>query len=289
MVKLSNKETWLLISVLERVKNVFSRLQLVIKESFENRRQIHTLAKKELQKKYKGSLLGISWAFFKPLLFISIYWFAISFGFRTGGDLGEIPFIAWLATGIAPWFFISDTLVYGANSIRSTSYLVTKMKFPLSIIPIYRIVSMWYVHIMFLVIVFIITILSGVMPTLYLIQLPYFILCSLLFMVVLTWITSTLVVISKDFEQFIRSISTVMFWLVPVLWNIDLMSEPLKKIISLNPMVYLISGYRQTFLGEGWFWENTSYTIYFWVVLALLAWFGSYIHTKLRSQFADIL
>lgn len=268
---------------------MFSSLLFVIKEHFSNLRQVHILAKKEMQKNYKGSLLGLSWAFVRPTLYILIFWFAIQFGLRNGNTDSEIPFIAWLAAGISPWFFISDTLTFAGNAIRGQSYLVTKMKFPISIISTFRVISQWYIHIMFLMIVSLFVILSGIKPSLYWLQIPYFVICTLLFMVVVSWITSTLVVISRDFEQLLRAVASILFWLVPAIWNIHSMPVVAQKIISLNPMVYLIEGYRQTFLGQNWFYEHLGYTVYFWVVLIAIAGLGSYLHVKLRPQFADIL
>jgi ABC-type polysaccharide/polyol phosphate export permease len=261
----------------------------VLFEHLSNLSQIHFLAAKEMKKTYKGSMLGVGWAFIRPTLYIFIFWFAIHFGIRSAASDTDVPFIAWLAAGISPWFFISDTLTFGGNSIRNQSYLVTKMKFPISIIPTFRILSQWYIHVSFLIVIVCFVASAGVNPFENWYMYPYIILCSLAFMTVLTLITSTFVVISRDFEQFLKAFASILFWLVPAIWKMDGLPKIAQFVISLNPMVYLIELYRGEILGTAWFTTHYAYTLYFWVCVTGLGLAGAFIHMKLRSQFADIL
>ena len=66
--------------------------------------------------------------------------------------------------------------------------------------------------------------------------------------------------------QAVKSLITLLFWLTPILWSADKLGSPLKQIILANPIVYIITGYRNTFVNQRWFFQDWQYTIYFWAV-----------------------
>lgn len=70
-----------------------------------------------------------------------MYWFAFSIGLRAGKPVNGYPFFLWLIAGLVPWFYMGDMITGGTNCIRRYSYLVTKMKFPVSTIPTFVSIS----------------------------------------------------------------------------------------------------------------------------------------------------
>src|SRR5690554_4101857 len=126
---------------------------IIIKENFTNTGRTVEMSLKELGKRYSGAALGAFWALVKPLLFIGVYWFAVSVGIRGGTDINEHPYILYLVAGIIPWFFISETLVYAGRSLRTNKHLVTKMVYPVSTIPTFSVLSQLYVHLVMTLIV----------------------------------------------------------------------------------------------------------------------------------------
>ena len=149
-------------------------LKRIIKEHIEYRHQILKLAKADLSKTYRGAALGWSWAVIKPTVTIFVYWFAFTIGLRMGKSVGEYPFFLWLIAGVIPWFYMSEMITGGADSIRKYSYLVTKMKFPISTIPTFVSISKIIVHLLLVVIVIVIFMLFGFKPDIYLLQLPFY-------------------------------------------------------------------------------------------------------------------
>ena len=61
------------------------------------------------------------------------------------------------------------------------------------------------------------------------------------------------------------------------------------KLLKLNPLVYIVDGYRDCYINGVWFWEHGLYTLYFWVVTILLGLFSSRVFKKLRVHFSDVL
>jgi len=271
--------------MLEFIKNPFS----IIKENLMESGRTIEMSIKDLQKKYSGAAFGLLWSLFKPMLFIFVYWFAIDIGIRGGSPIGNHPFILWLISGIVPWFFISEALTYGGTAIRQNKHLVTKMVYPVATIPTFRVLSLFYVHLTMTVVAMVIFAVSGYYPTIYYFQLIYYNAALFMFMMVLSWTTSALVVISRDFEHFLKSITQMIFWLTPIIWNLSNVKGPIKYIVMANPIYYFIKGYRDTFLGREWFYENLTYTGYFWAVMLILILVGAFIFNKLKNEFSDIL
>ena len=116
---------------------------------YKNRRLVAKLAKNDFKTRYAGSYLGIVWAFIQPVITILVYWFVFSVGFRSGtGNLG-FPFVLYLVAGIVPWFFFQDALIGGTNSLLEYNYLVKKVVFNISVLPVVKIISAMFVHAFF--------------------------------------------------------------------------------------------------------------------------------------------
>lgn len=261
---------------------------VVVKEHIENKSQIMEMAKKDLRKQYSGTALGILWPLIKNLIFVFAYWFTIKVGLKSEASVGA-PYIAWLSVGLVPWFFIRDTLVPAARSIRANRYLVTKVVFPKSIISTFKVFSGFISSFMFLGVVMLICFLYGIFPTIYWIQIIYYALAALAFMVAISLITSSLVVISRDIEFLINSFIVLIFWVTPILWSVNNLSGLIATIVKLNPFYYVIQGFREAMLGQVWFWESPALMLYYWLVTGVLFLIGIFVHGRLRNHFADVL
>lgn len=263
-------------------------LKTMIVENIKNIKQTILISKTDLVKFYKGAALGYSWAVIRPMVTILVYLFAFTF-IRTSSMVDGFPFFVWLIAGLTPWFFVNDGIVAGAMSIRQYRHFVTKMKFPISTIPTFVLLSKMYIQIMLIAAVIILFSCLGYFPDIYYLQLIYYIPTMYIFFLVLSWTLSSLSVISRDFENLVKAAIQAVLWLTPILWNINNVSSPtLKFILKLNPVNYFIQGYRDTFLYKHWFFES-KYTIYIWIVIFIVAFIGSHIYKKLHKDFADVL
>lgn len=193
----------------------------IIKDHILYRQQIFKLAKADLVKTYRGAALGWSWAIIKPAVTIFVYWFAFSIGLRAGKPVNGYPFFLWLISGLMSWFYMNDMLTQGTDSIRKYSYLVTKMKFPVSTIPTFVSISKLMIHLILLVITIIIFIAMGYPPDIYILQLPFFILLNFIFFTIFSLFSSLLSSMSKDFSNLVKSFITAIFWLSGILWNVN--------------------------------------------------------------------
>lgn len=262
----------------------------ILKEHLEYRQQIFKLAKADLVKTYRGAALGWSWAIIKPAVTIFVYWFAFSIGLRAGGDVSGYPFFLWLIAGLIPWFYINDMLTAGTDSIRKYSYLVTKMKFPVSTIPTFVSISKLSINIVLIAIMICIFWLFGFAPDLYYLQIIFYLGLTFILWTIWALFSSLLAAISKDFSNLVKSFVTAVFWLSGIIWNAEAITIPwLKKLLMLNPVTYLVGGFRNCFIDKIWFWEQPKRLLYFCIITLILLVCALWAYRKVRKEIPDVL
>lgn len=267
-----------------------STLTQIIKEHISYKNQIFKLAKADLVKTYRGAALGWMWAVIKPAVTIFVYWFAFSVGLRAGKDVNGFPYFLWIVAGVVPWFYISEMITGGTECIRRYSYLVTKMKFPVATIPTFINLSKFSIHAMLIFITIVIFRIFGYTPDIYLLQLPFYMLLTFIFLNFWGLFSSLLGVISKDYANLVRSFMTALFWLSGIMWNpSNVKNAVVKKILNLNPVTFLVNGYRNCFINKVWFWEQPKRLIYFGIIVLILLVLAIAIYKKLRKDIPDVL
>ena len=194
-----------------------------------------------------------------------------------------------MLAGLIPWFYISSSISSGTLSIYSKSSILTKMKFPTSIIPTYTVFTQLLNNIPVIFIMIIIYVLNGYKANIYYIQIPYYLLAATLLLIGISLITSALVMAVRDINRIVGTILRFMFYLTPILWTTINLPPIALKIIRLNPFIYIIEGFRNTFLYNKWFFQDAKFTIYYWLVTIVIIFIGVSIHMKFRNRFADLL
>lgn len=260
-----------------------------LKHIYQSRELLSTLIKNDFKKQYLGSYLGLVWAFIQPLTFIVVIWFVFEIGFRAGPTTGGVPFFLYLITGMIPWFFISNAFTSGANSIVNNSFLVKKVAFRVSILPLVEIGSALIIHLALVGFLIVAFLLYGYMPTIYWLQLPFYILASIVLLLGLSWLTSAVRVFIKDIGSFIAVLMQIGFWATPIFWSIDMIPQKYQWILKLNPAFYIVDGYRNTFIKGSWFWEHQNITMYYFTLTIVCLGVGALVFKRLRPHFGDVL
>lgn len=262
---------------------------------YESRKLITRLSVNDFKTKFAGSYLGIIWAFVQPVITILVYWFVFEKGFKPAAINNaagvEVPYVLWLIAGMVPWFFFSDALSGGTRALLDYSYLVKKVVFKIDILPIVKIISAVFVHLFFLAFAIFLYALYGYYPDFYTLQIIYYSFCMLVLVLGLTYLTSAVVVFFRDLNQVINIVLQVGVWVTPIMWNMDTMdiSPILKNVLKLNPLYYIVLGYRDALINKVAFWERPELTLYFWAFTILFLFLGTHVFKKLRMHFADVL
>lgn len=264
----------------------------VIKELYHSRNLIWKLAKNDFKTKFAGSYFGIIWAFVQPVVTVMVYFIVFQLGLRVSPSATGYPYICWLVSGIIPWFFFSDALPSASNCLLEYSYLVKKVVFRISILPIVKVISSLFVHLFFIVFTIVVFVCMGKLPAVQVIQVVYYMFGTICLVVCLSYLTSAIMPFFRDFGQIINVILSVGMWATPILWDkttIPNIPPILDNILKLNPLYYIVQGYRESFMNGIWFWEHPWMTLYFWAFVAVTGLVGFRIFKKLRVHFSDVL
>ena len=259
------------------------------REIWKNRKLIGKLAKNDFRTRYAGSYLGIIWAFVQPVVTVFVYWLVFGVGLKAGSDTG-VPFVLYLVCGIVPWFYFQEILVSGTNVLLEYSYLVKKVVFEIAVLPFVKAVSALFVHAFFVLIAVVIGILNGFFPSLHLIQIIYYYFAMLMLALGVCYATCAAVVFFRDLSQIIGIVLQIGIWSIPIMFDLNRFEGRWWSVIfKINPLYYIVTGYRDAIYGQRWFFERGWYSLYYWGITIFFLWFGSRTFRKLRVHFADVL
>ncbi len=204
----------------------------------------------------------------------------------------ELPYVLFLTAGLVPWFFFTEALTSGTMALLEYNYLVKKVVFKISILPIVKVIAAVFIHLFFVAVMLVVAAIYGIYPTIYTIQLLYYSACLFILVLALCYSTCAIVVFFRDLAQIINILLQVGMWATPILWNMDdvLKNSPmLQTVIKINPLVYIVNGYRSALCEKQWFFEDFYSTMYFWIITVVLFGIGAMIFKRLKVHFADVL
>lgn len=259
-----------------------------IRLSFNNKNIIKSLSINDFKSKYASSYLGIIWGFIHPLITILVYWFVFQVGFRSG-DVGDTPYILWFIAGIIPWFFFSEALPSATNSFIEYSYLVKKVVFKIELLPIVKIISSIFVHLFFILFLFVVMIAYGKFPGLCSLQFIYYSFAMMVLVYAVSILTSTIILFFRDLGQIVAIIVSVGFWATPIGWQLGMLPANVARLFKLNPMYYIVTGYRDSFVDNIFIWQRPYETIYFWLFCFVTFFVGVKMYNRLKPHFSDVL
>lgn len=267
---------------------IFRQIGNFIAALFEHRTILKPMVKREVATQYVGSFLGFVWTFIHPLILISVFWFVFSVGFKSK-PMGDVPFVVWLTAGMAPWFMFSDVVLGASSVLVANSHLIKKTLFPPQLLVCVKFFSGTITHGIFLCVLFGLIVSQGLSVSLVYVQFFYYFICLAILILGIGWAVAALNVFIRDIGQIVGVGIQIGFWATPILWDINMMPAGVQKFIKLNPMYYIVQGYRETFISFIPFWHHPQLTLYFWVIAIILLFFGIFVFIKLKPHFADIL
>jgi len=209
-------------------------------------------------------------------------------GFKSQ-PVNNVPFILWLIAGMFPWFFFADAVSNATNAVMENSYLVKKIVFKVSFLPLIKIFSALIVHLFFIVFMYGLYMVYGYSFDIYWLQSFYYLFAMIVLILGISYITSSIIVFFKDMGQLVAMLLQIGFWATPIFWNVGMFPAKYHWLFKLNPLYYIIDGYRDSMIHHVWFWEKPTLTLYFWVVTLGMLALGFSTFRKLKPHFADVL
>lgn len=261
-----------------------------IKTLWKNKKMVWQLGKSDFKNRFASTSLGTIWGFLQPFIFMITYVIVFEYILKTRSS-GEYPYAVWFVPGLAMWQTVNDMILSASGSIRSYSYLVKKVVFPVDVIPNISIIASSFVGIFLFVVAIIVSAIYGYFPNILI--LIYIIFAMFCFVTAFTRFTSAITTILPDFGNLLGIAMQLFFWFTPIIWNLSMLSEhqTLLKLLQCMPFTYLVTGMRQVFINETNIITGNYgiYTIIFWVITIILFIWGNNVFKRNKKDFADVL
>lgn len=272
---------------------MFKSMAYVLKENFSNLYRIFCIARYELLADMRDSKFGIFWNFASPAIQVFTYWliFGVVWGRKATGGIAYLP---WLVLGYAAWWFIQPCLTTGCKAIFSKINVITKMKFPVSVLPATICLKELFNHLCVMVIAIVVLMLHGYYPRISWLFLLYYAFCAFVFNECVTLILSVLTMFWRDVKKLVTSLMRMLMYFSPIIWDCQFpqgmyMADVLNKVVKINPIYYIVNGYRESVFTNMTPWDHTKTTLYFWLVCFVLFAIGSVLMYKFKRKFIDMI
>ena len=203
--------------------------------------------------------------------------------------MGDVPFISWLVPGMLAWFYIADALSNGVAAIVNSPHLVTKVVFPVKLLPIAHVLAPMFVHLFLMLVLLLYLFFAGRGSTIFWPQLLYYLGCSCVLCIAISYFTSACMVFTRDIASVVGVGLQMFFWATPIFWNPAMLEGTKLEFLSLSPINYVVSGYRDSLLSGVGFWEKPLETAVFWAFTLPCLFLGIVLFKRMRPHFADVL
>ena len=242
------------------------------------------LAWRDVQIRYKQTVLGVAWAVLQPLLTMLI--FTLFFGKVAKIPSDGYPYAVFAYAGLLPWTFFANAITNSGNSLVQNSQLISKVYFPRLIMPASPVVAGLMDFAISLVILFILFFFYGVHLTVNLLALPALTLLTTLLATGVGTFFAGLNVKYRDIRHALPFIVQLMMFATPIIYPMSMVPQKYQWVLALNPMAGIVEGFRACLLG-GQF-DLFSLTRSLLITLVVLT--GSVMYFRsVERHFADIV
>ena len=255
-----------------------------------NHNLIISLVKREVIGRYRGSVLGLLWSFFNPVLMLAVYTFVFSVVLKTrwnAGSNSQLEFALVLFAGLLIFNLFSECATRAPTLILANINYVKKVVFPLEILPWVALGSAFFhMTVSFGVwLLFYLAFFGVPQPTMLLF--PLILLPLVLFTMGVSWILASLGVYLRDVSQIIGMVTTTLMFLSPVFYPLSSLPKEYQPFFNLNPLTPAIEQARGVLIW-GQAPDSLDLGIYT-LAAATIAWLGFAWFQKTRRGFADVL
>jgi lipopolysaccharide transport system permease protein len=243
------------------------------------------LAKREIAVRYKQSFLGLFWVILNPFMQMLIMSFVFSYVFRV--SLPGVPYPIFLYVGLLPWTFFVSSITSSMGALVEGAGLLKKIYFPREILLLATILAKAFDMSLSLLVLVGMMIFYHIPITWHvLLFIPIFLIQSI-FVMGLGMILSVLNLFYRDVQYLVSLGITLLFYLTPVLYQVESFPEQYRWIFKVNPMSVFINAYRQILLAHDVpKWESMAIGI---GVSLLIFFIGYRFFKKAEGTFADMV
>lgn len=255
---------------------------------------LRTLVVRDLEARYKGSILGNLWPLLNQLSQLLILTYVFSVVLKVKLSLQGLPgnssatFGLWLFAGLLPWTAFSNGFVQAAGSVVSQPNLVKKVVFPLVLLPLVPIFTAFIESSLGLMVLIlsVAAMIQTIHATLWLMPLVW--LPQLLLTAGLGYLAAAFTVFLRDVPQTLGVLLNLWFYATPIIYPANMIPQGWRVwVFWLNPLTAIAEVYRDLIL------VGTVQHQGEWIVASLVSLLvftsGFMVYNRLRPAFADVL
>ena len=235
-----------------------------------------------LKLRYVGSFLGFMWTMLNPILYILTYWIVFSYIIRMG--LPNYPL--YLIPGFLAWNFTFGSILNASESILQSTHLITKIAFPIEILTITSVAVSLFDFLISLAIYIIAVIVFTSSLSLTAFALPLVVILQTIFTIGIALLVACGSVFFRDIPKLIPVLGTMMFFLTPIFYTLDLVPDSLQIIIKLNPMTHIVTLYHSILYYNTL--PNLTYFISTFLIAVISFIIGAFIFNRKRYALAEL-
>lgn len=255
-----------------------------------NRGLLGGLIKREIVGRYRGSVMGLLWSFFNPVLMLAVYTFVFSVVFKarwSSGSESKTEFAMVLFSGLMAFNLFSENIIRSPSLIIGNSNYVKKVIFPLEILPFVVLGSAGFHFLASLLVWLIFYLFFLGVPSATVLFLPLALLPLILLSLGLGWFLSSLGVFLRDIGQIVVVLTMVLMYLTPIFYPVSVLPAEYQGWMNLNPLTDNIEQVRNVMMwGVGLDWLSWTWQM---VLGFMVAWLGFAWFQKTRKGFADVV
>jgi len=223
------------------------RLVAAVKEVWQVRELVRTLAERDFRIRYKQAVLGFAWALLTPLALMVV--FTVFFQRVAKVDTNGIPYPLFAYLGLLPWTFFSGSVMQGGQSLVTNSQLVNKLYCPREVFPIASVMTAAIDTSIAVIPLGVLFVIAGFVPKVTTVWVPVLLVVQVAFTFGVTLFISAVLVFFRDLRHALPIILQLGLFATPVAYSLDVVPASLRVAYSaLNPLAPVIDGYRRAVL-----------------------------------------
>jgi lipopolysaccharide transport system permease protein len=259
--------------------------ELKLKELWEFRGLLYFLTWRDIKVRYKQTIFGAAWAVIQP--FFTMIVFSLFFGRLAKIPSDNIPYPIFAYAALVPWTFFANGLSQASNSLVTSGNIIKKIYFPRLAIPIATVVSGVVDFFIAFIVLILMMLYYGFIPTLNIIWLPFFFGMTFITSLGVSLWLSAMNVQFRDIRYVIPFLTQFWLFSTPIAYPSSLLPEPWRTIYGINPMVGVVEGFRWALLGTETAPGKIIIVSLSFAVLLLIG--GAYYFRRLEKTFADVV
>jgi lipopolysaccharide transport system permease protein len=263
----------------------------LLTSAWKNRQLISQMTRREVVGRYQGSVLGLAWSFFNPMLLLAVYTFVFSVVFKSKWNVGSSESNSEYAIVLFVGLIVHGLFAEVANRspvmILGNANFVKKVVFPLELLPIIALLAALFHTLVSVMVLLLAVVCFGGELSWSALLFPIILLPFSVFIAGTSWFLASFGVFIRDVGQTVGLLTMVMMFLAPVVYPASAVPERLRPWLLANPLTFIIEQARNVLIWnhavdwQGWFIYSAAAVVF--------AWMGYFWFQKTRAGFADVI